>query len=251
MLLKNCKKQAKNCLKKRRVRAVRISLCIRAAAILSGAAAYAVMQKADFGKYTDCLLLVLQIALCILTCGLLGAMREGRTAWLYCSACGKEPSGVQFLYWLRRGRGFRAAWLFLNLRVRKAAWTAMLSLPGAVMLTAGILLVDRISRDVRMFTFAGGAVCLTLGVVLAWIIRQKYALAPILLVRSPQKGVRSAIRNSCFLMEEDCANLCRLQLSFLPWAAACITMIPLVYVVPYYQQAKTCMLRSILRAHTV
>lgn len=251
MPLKQCKKEAKNCLRSRKLRALRITLGLRSAAVLSGFAGYAMTQTVDLGTYTNIWLLVLQVALFALTFGLLGALRAGRTAWLYCSACGKEPSGVQFRFWLRRGRGFRAAALFLVLRIRKAAWTVLLSLPGGAVLTAGVLLADRQSGTVRLFTVAGGATCLVIGVAFASLICQKYALAPILLARAPHKSVRSAVRGSCSLMEDDCARLLRLKLSFLPWAVVCLAVIPLVYVVPYYQQTKTCMLRGILRAHTI
>ena len=180
-----------------------------------------------------------------------GALRQGRTAWLYCIACGREPSSVQFLYWMRMGRGLRAAALYMRIRVRKLLWTAALSAPGMCVLAAGVLYAGRMTALIAWFVWVGGAVSLAVGLVFAALICQKYALAPILFARSAYKGVRSAVRGSCFLMEDDCARLLLLKLSFAPWLVACVTLLPAVYVIPYYQQATTCMLRRVLRAHTL
>ena len=245
------KNDAKACLKNRILRAFRITLGIACLAVSGGVAAYYLPQLLGMLTPDPYSLTAAQIALLLLLAAVSGSLRQGRAAWLYCSACGKEPSGLQFRYWLRRGRGFRAALLFLDIRIRKAAWTAMLCAPGASII-AGCFRQDALQSDrIRLIAGIGGVVSLTAGLTIALIIRQKYALAPILFARSPHKGVRSAVRGSCSLMEDDCVRLFRLKLSFLPWAAVCLAVLPLVYVVPYYQQAKACMLRDVLRAHTI
>ena len=251
MRVRNCKKEAKACLKSRKLRAIRISLTIVSLSVLFGFASYYLPQLFVFTPYDPYITMAAQITLLFSAFAIIGSLRQGRAAWMYCSACGREPSRLQFVYWLRRGRGVRAALLFLDIRFRKAAWTLLLSAPGAAVLTAGFVFDDRQNDVIRLFTLAGGSVCLLIGFTVAAVINQKYALAPILLARSPHKGVRSAVRGSCSLTEEHCAELFLLDISFLPWAAACLTVLPLLYAAPYYQQARACMLRDILRAHTL
>lgn len=251
MSVSTYKRQAKTCLKNRKLRAFRITLGVACLAVAGGVAAYYLPQLLGFLTPDPYWLAAAQVALLLLLTAVSGSLRLGRAAWLYCSACGKEPSGLQFRYWLRRGRGFRAALLYLDIRIRKTAWTALFCAPGAWIL-AECFRQNALQNDrVRLIAFIGGAVSLAAGLLIAAFIRQKYALAPILFARSPHKGVRSAVRGSCSLMDDDCARLFRLELSFLPWAAACLAVLPLVYAVPYYQQAKTCMLRDVLRAHTI
>lgn len=251
MSVSNCKKEARECLKMRKMRAFRISLIAAALAVLTGFASYFLPQIVSRYTRNPYLLLCMQCVLFLLSFAMLGSIRQGREAWMYCSACGREPSGVQFMYWMRRGRGFRAACLFLYIRLREAAWTILLSLPGAAILASCFVYAAGQAVVLRRIALAGGSVCLAAGLVTAAFICQKYALAPILFARSPQKGVRSAVRCSCSLMDDGCAQLFRLKLSFLPLAAACVAVIPIVYVSPYYRQAKACMLRDVLRAHTI
>ena len=251
MTIHDCKSDARTCLKTRKLRAFRITLCIAAFAFLSGAAAFFLPQVFSEGTKNDLLLLAVQTALCLICVGLLGSMRQGRAAWLYCSACGVEPSAMQFYYWMQKGRGFRAAMLHIEIKIRKAIWTILLSAPGAATLACSVLFSAQQTEIMRYFTRIGGTICLGIGLFFAILIHQKYALAQILLARYPKKGVRSALRGSCFLMEDSCLPLLRMKLSFLPWILACLAIVPLVYVVPYYQQTTTCMLRNILRAHTI
>jgi hypothetical protein len=251
MSLKNCKTAAKNRLKTRRLRAFRISLYMASAAVLFGFAAYYLPQALSGITQNPYLLTAAQTALLLFKVSLLGSLRQGRAAWMYCCACGREPSGLQFAYWLRRGRGMRSALLFLNVRMRKTVWMLLLAAPGAAVLAAGVRFDAHLNGMMRLFLWAGGTVSIVTGIVIAVIICRKYALAPILLARSPHKGVRSAVRGSCSLMEDDCMRLFLLELSFLPWFAACLAVVPLVYVVPYYQQSRAVLLRDILCAHTI
>lgn len=245
------KKEAKHCLKTRKLRAFRISLCLAALSVFFGFASYYLPQTIALVSQDKLLPTAAQIMLLVLSTALIGALRQGRTAWMYCSACGREPSRVQFLFWLRRGRGFRAALLFLNIRIRKTAWTVLMCLPSVGILIGAGVVADRQNTAIRLIAWIGGSVSLLIGLFLARFVHEQYSLAPILFARSPKKGVRSAIRGSCALMQDECARVFLLDLSFLPWALACLCAIPLAYVIPYYQQSKTCMLRDILRAHTI
>ena len=251
MLLSDCKKEAKQRLKTRKLRAFRITFSIGAIGILSAVAAFFLPELFDANARDDSLLFVSQTALGLISFGISGTLRQGRAAWLYCSACGREPSFVQFLFWLRKGRGFRAAFLHTLIRIRKAVWIILLSAPGAAVLTGAALWSTQQNDLSRIVTWTGGCVCLVIGLVFAALINQKYALAPILYAKSPEKGVRSAIRGSCFLMDDSCVRLFLLKLSFLPWAIPGIAILPLMYIVPYYQQSTTCMLCAILHKHTI
>lgn len=251
MLVSDYKKEARQRLKTRKLRAFRISLCTFAISVLSGAGAYFLPQMLTHAVHKELLVLLAQMALALITFGMLGAMRQGRAAWLYCSACGKEPSVVQFLFWLRKGRGLRAALLYAVIGLRKSAWTTLLCLPGIAVLTGALFKSGNVSDKIRICACTGGAACAAIGLISAGLICQKYALAPILFAKTPQKGVRSAVRGSCFLMDGSCVRLFLLKVSFLPWLIASIAVFPLCYTLPYYQQTATCMLRGILRAHTI
>lgn len=251
MSVKDYKKEARERLKNRTLRAYRISIIRGSITVLFALIAFTLQQFIPDFPTKDLTLSAIQAALFLVSVSLLGSIRQGRTAWFLCASCGKDPSALQFRFWLRRGRGFRAAWLHTNILARKGLRIAAMCAPGATILVCGVLYPEWQTKSILYASRIGGTLCLMIGILFAGLINQEYALAQILFARSPKKSVRSAIRGSCSLMEDSCMRLLHAKLSFIPWFAACIGILPIVFVVPYYQQTTACVLRDILRAKTI
>ena len=86
----------------------------------------------------------------------------------------------------------------------------------------------------------GAAVTAIAGLIFFAFSVQKYACAPFLLAAYPSLSVGDCIKLSIQKGEKKAAALMRFKLGFLPWLFACIAVIPLLYVVPYYKQSLTC-----------
>lgn len=249
--MKEYKIEAKEQLKNRMLRAIRISIIRVSITVLFAWIAFFLRQFVPDFPTKELTLCAIQAALLLVGVSLLGSIRQGKAAWYFCASCGKNPSSLQFRFWLRRGRGFRAACLHASILARKGLRIAAMCAPGATILVCGVLYPEWQTESILYASRIGGTLCLMIGILFAGLMNQKYALAQILFARSPKKSVRSAIRGSCSLMEDSCMRLLHAKLSFIPWFAACIGILPIVFVVPYYQQTTACVLRDILRAKTI
>lgn len=86
----------------------------------------------------------------------------------------------------------------------------------------------------------GAAVTAVSGLVFYVFSVQKYAEAPFLLAAYPMLSVRDCICLSAEKSKNKAAALLRFKLGFLPWLLACVAILPLLFVVPYYKQSLTC-----------
>ncbi|MBQ7542725.1 MAG: DUF975 family protein [Clostridia bacterium] len=243
------RRHAKKCLQNKTLRAFRIPLLAAVVGILSGLASFmlrqypvGVLQKLPY----QCLA---QSTLLVGTVGVLGSLRQGGQAWLLRAAGRKEPSGVQIVYWMRRGRGLRAAALFTRILLRKLFWCVFYLAPSAVifyiLLRAEEYGVD--TKTMRIVLLTTGCVSFVCAAAALLVTIQKYALAPILLARSPHDKTGDVLQSSMEMMEGHTAKLLLLKLSFLPYVFLCAAVIPIAVFLPLYRQSVVCFLRDVLR----
>ena len=189
----------------------------------------------------ECLLLALSV-------WLQSALRQGKLAWHICRSVGRQPSGTQILFWMRYARSVKSRCLYAVVRVRKTAWLLLLNSPCAALLGAWYYAQNtgQLQTLPSRIVLGGAVVCGLTGVVFTMLLNQQYAAAAYLLAVDPSLSVRQSVRESRRRMAESCGKMMLFKLSFLPWFLSCVLLIPLIYVIPYYQQGCVCMLQKIL-----
>ncbi len=164
----------------------------------------------------------------------------GIRLWYYRLAGGdSEEVAAVFSFFSGLRLFFKAIWHDISLSVRLLLWSIPFALlPGGIGTFALFLLYNaETARTVRL----GGFLLLTLACVLSIlaglffsIFSKRYLLAPYLIVDNPSISVRQAFRTSIRYTRGYKNELFLFDLSFLPWALLSVLLLPLLYVVPYY-----------------
>lgn len=189
------------------------------------------------------LLLVMLVAL------LLAPLRLGREAWYFGAADARKRGRKRVLFWLQPRWAFKAAWFVVSLRVRKLLWSVLFFVPGGFLFGGTLWQAQQSDLDVALFiaAAAGGVLLLVVGAGFYAATVQRYALVLPILAKQPRCKLRNAVRLSCARTNEHCAALLRYKLSFLPWYALCLFIVPLPFVLPYLAQARACRHAELLR----
>jgi hypothetical protein len=195
-----------------------------------------------WGKAGGAVLLALLAAL------LCAPLRVGREAWYYGGADGRKRSSARVTFWLQPRWALKAARFVIAVSLRKLLWAVLYLLPGGFLL-AGTLLQAR-AGDLAMGLFlgaaGGGAALLILGLLFYGATVQRYALVLPVLARQPRCKLRNALALSAARTDGQCAALLRFRLSFLPWYALSLPVIPLLFTAPYITQSLACRYAEIL-----
>lgn len=243
MQIKQFRNMAKSRMRGKVLRTWRIRTLRYAVVVLLSVFAFYCTNR--FGGLNGC---VIQFVVFVTAVGLVGALRQGEYAWKYCAGRGGDPSWVHMLFWLRRGRGYRATILYLQLLVRKTTWVMLLSVPGIAILSGTAFRIRYQSpREVILLLQVGGVLSLLVGLICAIRINQKYALAQMLLAKQPDIRPHEAIRQSTQKMNGASNKLVLLKASFIPMALLCAAVFPAIYLLPYYQYSVICMLHTVLK----
>jgi hypothetical protein len=187
--------------------------------------------------------------LCLLAALLCAPLRVGREAWYFGGADGRKRCAARVLFWLQPRWACKAARFVLAVSCAKLLWAALYLLPGGFLL-AGTLWQAR-AGDLSMGLFlsaaGGGAALLLLGLVFYGATAQRYALVLPVLAKQPRCKLRNALRLSAARTDGRCAALLRFRLSFLPWFALSLPVVPLLFTAPYITQAMACRHAELLR----
>jgi uncharacterized membrane protein len=175
-------------------------------------------------------------------------LRLGREAWYFGGADGRKRSGKRVLFWLQPRWALKAARFMLAISLRKLLWAVLYLLPGAFLLVGTLWQARAGVMDLALFlsAVAGGAVLLVLGLAFYLPTVRRYALVPTLLAKQPRCKLRNALRLSAARMDGQGAALLRFEMSFLPWLALCLLVLPGVFVLPWYTQSLACRHKELL-----
>ncbi|MCL2298937.1 MAG: hypothetical protein FWC27_02170, partial [Firmicutes bacterium] len=182
------------------------------------------------------------VLLALLAALLCAPLRVGREAWFYGGADGRNRSSARVTFWLQPRWALKAARFVLVISCAKLLWAALYLLPGGFLL-AGTLWQMRagdLSMGLFLSAVAGGAALLTLGAFFYGATAQRYALVLPVLAKQPRCKLRNALRLSAARTDGNCAALLRFRLSFLPWYALSLPVIPLLFTAPYIAQCLAC-----------
>lgn len=118
-------------------------------------------------------------------------------------------------------------------------WTVFYFFPSVFVGTALYLaLRDGYSDKVLITLLTATAVLLLTGTVFLYITLKRYSMCNAVLFTTRESDAFKIIARSCEIMEGNTKRYALFSISFLGWKAACITLIPLFYVLPYIQISK-------------
>lgn len=183
---------------------------------------------------------------------LLAPLGLGVTWWYVALIHGQNVSLGDVLHYFASIRGYgRAIWLSVQLTVRQMLWAiAFFCLPGGILVAClSVAAQGDISRGMRTAVSWGAVfacVLFLLALLLYLALMNKYALAAYLVCESDSIGVRAAIRQSARATRGFRFSLLWFSLSFAGWVLLCVFIVPLLFVVPYFNTAMMAYARHIV-----
>ena len=176
------------------------------------------------------------------------AVTMGEEAWYSGRTERKKYCFRRFMYWMKPTLSLKAAGLRLVLFALKAFWTILFFTPAVAV--AFVIVATAFSGGIEIYLFLSlciGALILTaIGFTFRFVIIQRYFLANYLLVSNPDLGIIQCIRQSVNLLEGHIFTVVKFKLSFLPYALACLLILPVFFVYPYYKQSRTIIAKRLI-----
>ncbi len=168
---------------------------------------------------------------------LISGFRSGSLAWFHFYK--SHNKSRRSLFWFSPKRELKSTAFYFNIFLRKLLWTAFLALPGGFTLFSFVLLAMDGGIEFNLFLCGviGGTLMLLLGLVFRFIIIQKYFLASFYLIENPKIKINEAIKKSVSAMNGKLKKTALFKLSFTPWFSLCLSLFPIIYVLPYYKQS--------------
>ena len=182
--------------------------------------------------------IVVSSAFAIISFLVLTPLRLGFTNWLY-QLTGGQPREISSLFFFfDTPRLFlKAITLRICIVIRLFFWAVICLLPAVVFTVFGnYLAFSGDSYADHALAAAGimlGSVLTLLGLAAFWLASFRYFLAGYLLCADPDLGVRTVLRLSVQGTRGRISKLAGFQLSFFGWYLLCLTVLPILYVVPY------------------
>lgn len=178
----------------------------------------------------------------------LSSFRTGSRAWflLY----NRKKRGAKTVYWFRLSKALKSTGLYISLFIKKLIWTAAFVSPGAVMISAAVIIAMNGGMEFNIFAswIIGGAVLAVTGMIFLGIFKQRFFLVPYLKAADPTMKNREIFRKSRTLMNMNLKKAAMLKISFLPWLLICVTVVPSAYVWAYYSQSCAVMADEIIKS---
>lgn len=144
----------------------------------------------------------------------------------------------------------KSLWYFINISFRRLLWFFVFFFPASVLLTLIKTLLSEVETQYSKYLILGfdllTAALLILSLTLYTIFSMCYFLAPYLLVSDPTLSVNKAIRISTMMMRSRKVEAFWFVLSFFGWFLLCIFVLPLLYVFPFYANARAHYARHIV-----
>lgn len=193
--------------------------------------------------------IVLGILAAILLLGCVGfaSFRIGSKAWFV--FYNRKKRNAKSIYWLKPSKAAGCTGLYFSLLLRKIMWTLSFLSPGALIIAAAVIIAMSGGVEFNLFAtwIAGGALLLIMGICFLYFFLQRYFLVPYVKAMNPSMKNREIIAKSREYMADCITKTAMLKISFLPWFAVSVTVIPICYVWAYYSQSLALMACEICR----
>lgn len=176
------------------------------------------------------------------------AVSMGEEAWYSGRTERKKYCFRRFMYWIKPTFSLKAAGLRFTLFVLKTFWTIVFLLPVAVVIF--VIVATAFSGGIELYLFLslciGALILSAVGFVFRFIMIQRYFLANYLLAANPGIGIIQSIKQSVNLLEGHIFTVVKFKLSFLPYALACLLILPIFFVYPHYKQSRTIIAKQLI-----
>ena len=148
---------------------------------------------------------------------------------------------------------FKSLWLWLNIYVRYLLWAvAICAVPYAMVFGSVYGLLRHSTQPVLLaagvLLMIFGLLLLIAAIFLLLYVVMRYMLASYLMVEDNTRKVGGVIRDSVRYSRSYRGEMFRFFLSFIPWAVLCILIVPLFYVVPYFNASLSVFARHLIFA---
>ncbi len=165
-------------------------------------------------------------------------------------------AGEQFLYFIKasggRGRAgllfhffsfkasFRAIFLYAKLTIFKVLWLVYFLTPSVVCygITYYLYSYGTLSQIVFYVLIVGSSILLSCSLFMWRISFSRYNAAPYYLSLNREITPADAIKKSIIFTDGVLRESVLLESSFFGWFLSCVTLLPIVYVLPYYKISK-------------
>ncbi len=186
-------------------------------------------------------------AVFILGTGYFSSFKTGSDAWFLFYK--RKKRGARAAYWLKPSKAAECSRLYISLFFRKAVWTAAFISPGAAVAAAAVVIAVNGGVEFNLFAawLAGGTVLMITGMGFLYFFLQRYFLVPYIKASHPSMKNREVFIKSREYMSDSIKKAALLKISFLPWIAVSITVIPAFYAWSYYSQSCAVMASDILK----
>jgi hypothetical protein len=187
-----------------------------------------------------------QVALCValllLALRLLAPLRVGRAAWFLSPSLGVKRRAARVAFWLRPARARRALVYVFALGGLKLLWLGVYLAPGGFLLGGTLYTAARgqVQADLFAAVCVGSALMVLVGAGFYAVTAQRYFLVIPILACRPQTHLGEALKFSTIVMDGHCLRTLLFKLSFAPWVLSCLLLLPALWAVPYYNQARAC-----------
>lgn len=240
---KEIKTFGKNLIKKRRIKAVTMSIILITVTALFTFAGYLSNSLISSKAVLIAIISVLSATVLIFQ----ASFSLGEKAW-YSGKLSKNKSCIKrFIFWFNPKYSLKAFSFGILLFLIKFFWTVTLLLPGIAVLSSIIILAYTGGIELYLFISlsAGFIILFFAGLIFRFLVLQRYFLAPHLLSSNPKLKPLQAIRQSKNILDGHIMEIVKFKLSFLPSFLSCIFIVPLIYFVPYYKQSCCVIAKSI------
>ena len=169
-------------------------------------------------------------------------LQMGGTSFYWHNANGREVSAQSALTWFRKKRYGRAVSAMFFIRVYEVLWAILCFLPAILVypLSYSYLMDTKKYSDVLIATclIMISALLALVGAYAFLRVIQRYFLVPYLLTAHEDMSAGEAIRISKNTMACKSAASLHFQLTFFGWFLLCFLILPFIYVIPYFKQAR-------------
>lgn len=196
-------------------------------------------DEQNYSRFVLILKTVVMSALSIFATIILSSISMGETAIYNGRVLNKKRTYKRFIYWIMPSKAFKAFRLKVTLFGLNIIWLFVLIIPSIVILASIIYLA--FSGGIELYLFFSLSVSsllfLIVGIVFAFIISQRYFLAPYLLAENPEFKVLQVIKQSKNLMDYQIFRVVKFKISFIPLFLLSFLIFPLIFIYPHYKQS--------------
>lgn len=180
----------------------------------------------------------------------------GQLSWHYRNIMGTENGISPVLFSFSSAKEyFKTIWFFININLRRLLWAAVFFLPYFAVYFVDKFFIEKgdfIYKDaVQLSVNLLSIIVFSLSLLLYLIFNMRYFLAAYLLVSDPSLSVGKTIRHSTKLMKGYKAEAFWFVMSFLGWFLLCIFIIPVIYVYPFFANARAHYMRNLVQSGSI